>query len=66
MLVPVSLLPGAVSELFAQAIESGRITLNDRYGLMAAILEDSLEVEERQAIDRLLRSVCRRKIAVER
>ncbi|MBP0021055.1 MAG: hypothetical protein J7647_26315 [Cyanobacteria bacterium SBLK] len=50
------LIPGALSDLFAQASQSGKITLADRYGLMAAILDDSLGDEEKASIDRLLRA----------
>jgi hypothetical protein len=64
MRVPVRLLPGAISDLFAQVSTSGNLTLADRYGLMAAILEDSLTEEERSAIDRLLRACCRGKMKV--
>lgn len=56
MFVPVRLLPGAISDLFAQVSSSGVITLADRYGLMAALLEDSITQEERDSIDRLLRA----------
>ncbi|MCA1991733.1 MAG: hypothetical protein LDL41_06765 [Coleofasciculus sp. S288] len=56
---PVSLLPGAISDLFAQASSSGQITEADQYVLRAALLEDSLTDEERAAIDRLLHAVCR-------
>lgn len=42
MQIQIRLLPGAVSELFAQASSSGKITKADQYGLMAALLEDSL------------------------
>ncbi|HAG83305.1 MAG TPA: molybdenum cofactor guanylyltransferase [Cyanobacteria bacterium UBA12227] len=53
------LLPGALSELFAQATISGFMTKADRYGLMAALLEEELTAEERCIIDRLLRAVRR-------
>lgn len=53
------LLPGALSELFAQATSSGYMTKADRYGLMAALLEEELGVEERSIIDRLIRAVKR-------
>ncbi len=64
MLTPVRLIPGAISDLFAQVTTSGKITLADRYGLMAAVLEDSMSEDERSAIDRLLRSLCRGRIQV--
>ena len=62
----IQLLPGALSDLFAQATSSGKITQADRYGLMAALLEDSLTKEERASIDRLLRASCRGRMKVVR
>ena len=56
------LIPGAIANLFAQASNSKRITKADRYGLMAAILDDSLSEEERASIDRLLRSTKRGRV----
>jgi hypothetical protein len=50
------LLPGALSALFAQATTTGELTLADRYGLMAALLSETLLEEERASIDRLLRA----------
>lgn len=58
------LLPGALSDLFAQVSISGRVTQADRYGLMAAVLDEELGSEERSVIDRLLRSVCRGRVAI--
>lgn len=60
----VRLLPGAISALFAQVTDSGRLTLADRYGLMAALLEDSITEDERAAIDRLLRSLRRGRMEI--
>lgn len=54
-----TLLPSAIADLTAQVAESRRITLADRYGLLAAVFSESLKQEEREAIDRLLRAVCR-------
>ncbi|MEQ9669667.1 hypothetical protein [Coleofasciculus sp. G2-EDA-02] len=59
MQVPVRLLPGAIADLFAQVSMCGKITMADRYGLMAALLEDDLTEEERNSIDRLLHAFCR-------
>jgi hypothetical protein len=59
MPVVPSLLPTALAELTADVAESGNITLADRYGLMAAILDESISDEERFAVDRLLRAVYR-------
>ncbi len=64
MLAQVRLLPGAISELFAQVSCSGQLTLADRYGLMAALLEESLTEEERASIDRLLRASYRGRMKV--
>ncbi|MEO8892201.1 MAG: hypothetical protein ABI417_11815 [Coleofasciculaceae cyanobacterium] len=64
MFPTVRLLPGAVADLFAVASNSGTLTLADRYGLMAALMEDSLTDEERSAIDRLLRSFYRGRVKV--
>ncbi|MEC4984176.1 MAG: hypothetical protein SAJ37_00185 [Oscillatoria sp. PMC 1068.18] len=63
LLIPPRLLPGAISDIFAQVSKSGCITLADRYGLMAAILEqDSLSDEEKASIDRVIRATIRGRI----
>lgn len=64
MFPQVRLLPGAISDLFAQVSDSGRLTLADRYGLMAALLEDSITEDERAAIDRLLRALRRGRMKI--
>jgi hypothetical protein len=64
MKIQLRLLPGAISDLFAQVSASGKITLADRYGLMAALLEESLTQEERDCIERLLRSVRRGRLKI--
>jgi hypothetical protein len=61
---PVSLLPSAISELFAQASMTGKITLADRYGLMAALLSDTLSEEEKYCIDRLLHALRKGRVRV--
>ncbi len=61
---PVILLPTALAELFAQATHSGRLTVADRYGLMAALLEEELDSEEISVIDRLLYAVRKGRISV--
>jgi hypothetical protein len=60
----LSLLPTALSDLFAQAALTGKITLADRYGLMAALLKESISDEERGSIDRLLYAIRRGKVCV--
>ena len=58
----INLLPSAIAELFAQTTHTGVITKADRYGLMAAILDENLGEEERSAIDRMLHALCRRRL----
>ncbi len=64
MLTPVCLLPDALADLFAQVSCSGKITLADRYGLMAALLDDSLTCQDRELLDRLLRASYRGRLKV--
>ncbi len=61
----ICLLPNAVSDMFAQVSNSGKLTQTDRYGLMAAMLSESLENEDREAIERLLYAVRRGRLSVE-
>lgn len=62
-MLAVTLLPTAIADLFAQAAETGKLTKADRYGLMAALLNDTGD-EELRSIDRLLRAVCQGRIQV--
>ncbi len=64
MSTQVLLLPGAIANLFAEASSSGKITLADRYGLMAAILEERLTDEERASVDRMLHACYRGRMKV--
>jgi hypothetical protein len=64
MLAQVRLLPGAISDLFVQVTISGKITLADRYGLMAALLEEEISEEERASIDRLFYALCRGRMKI--
>ncbi len=61
---PVYLLPSALGDLFANANATGYITLADRYGLMAAIFDESLPEDEKRSINRLLRAICKGRIKV--
>ena len=54
---PVNLLPGAISEILASVTDTHNITKADRYGLMAAILDETITEEELFSIDRLIRAV---------
>ncbi len=61
---PIYLLPSGLGDLFARVNTTKQLTLADRYGLMAALLDESLSQEEQFTINRLLRAVCRGKIKV--
>ncbi|MCT7948638.1 hypothetical protein NG798_02435 [Ancylothrix sp. C2] len=58
------LLPGAVSEIFASVTETQQLTHADRYGLLAALIDESIPEEDLTAIDRMLRSLRRGRINV--
>ncbi|EAW33924.1 hypothetical protein [Lyngbya sp. PCC 8106] len=60
----LNLLPGAINEIIASVTDHHCLTQADRYGLMAALLDESLNEEERRSIDRLLRSVARGRVKV--
>jgi hypothetical protein len=64
MLPQIQLIPGAISEILASVSETGILTLADRYGLMAAALDESLDEEERGCVNRLLRSVLKGRVTV--
>ncbi|KAM3089939.1 hypothetical protein ACKFKG_31780 [Phormidesmis sp. 146-35] len=48
------LLPGAISELYADAASTGKLTIGDRYTIRTALVNDLLDPEEQGALDRLL------------
>jgi hypothetical protein len=64
MLNQLQLLPGAISEILATVAETGILTLTDRYGLLAATLDEELPEEERLAVNRLLRAIARGRVQV--
>ncbi len=64
MSTQLQLLPGAIAAMMADASETGVVTLCDRYGLLAAVLDERLSEEEHQAINRLLRSIVRGRLHV--
>ncbi|MGC9503038.1 hypothetical protein [Baaleninema sp.] len=64
MFPQLQLLPGAISAILASVTDRGYITLSDRYGLMAAILDDSLDEIDRRSANRLLRAVLRGRVKV--
>ncbi|MCL2933670.1 MAG: hypothetical protein MGG11_15900 [Trichodesmium sp. MAG_R03] len=64
-MLQINLLPGAINEIMASVANSSHLTKLDCYGLMAAILDESITEEERCCVDRLLRFVIRGKIKVQ-
>ena len=63
-MTPIELVPGAIYEILASVAETGVLTLSDRYGLMAAVLDEALAPEERRTVDRILRAVLRGRIQI--
>lgn len=47
-------LPSAISELFLQSSITGKITVADRYGLLAVLLQEPITEEELYCVNRLL------------
>ena len=62
MLPQIQLMPGAIAEIFATVSQTRVLTLCDRYGLLAATLDETLTEEERRAINRILRAVIKGRI----
>ncbi len=63
-MISICLLPTALPELFAQSSSTGRLTLADRYGMMATIMDVHSTQEELHLIDRLLYGLRRGRIQV--
>lgn len=64
-MVKICPLKFALAELFAQASDRGTLSLADRYGLLANLLDEgTLTDEERQAIDRILRAAARGRVTL--
>ncbi len=64
MMIQLQALPFALADLFAAATVSGKLTISDRYGLLAMLLADSLSPEEGAVIDRLLHGVRRGRVTL--
>ncbi|MEM9543884.1 MAG: hypothetical protein AAGA60_30925 [Cyanobacteria bacterium P01_E01_bin.42] len=64
--IQLQLIPGAIAEIYASTIETGMLTIADRYGLMAAVMDESLTEEERRTVDQLLRGVLQGRIKIVR
>ena len=64
MLPQLALIPGSLSEMLATVADTKVLTIADRYGLMAATLDDSLKEEDRRCVNRILRSVLRGRVKI--
>jgi hypothetical protein len=58
------LLPNGLSELFVQVVNTRKITLADRYGLMALLCKESTSDEELQVVNRILYALRQDRIQV--
>lgn len=63
-MLSINLIPGAINELLATVADTHCLTKADRYGMMAAILDEATTEEERGSLDRLLRSFAKGRIQV--
>ncbi len=63
-MLSINLIPGAINELLATVADTHCLTKADRYGMMAAILDEATTEEERSSLDRLLRSFAKGRIQV--
>jgi hypothetical protein len=63
-MLTINLIPGAINDLIATVTDTHCLTKADRYGIMAAILDESTTDEERGSLDRLLRSFVKGRIQV--
>lgn len=60
----LQLIPGSIAAILASTSQTGCITKADRYGLLAATLDESITPEEREAMNRLLRAIRKGKIKI--
>jgi hypothetical protein len=60
----IELIPGAISEMLVSTSQTKVLTLADRYGLMAALMNEFLGEEELQALNRMLRYIVSGRIQV--
>jgi hypothetical protein len=60
----IELIPGAISEMLVSTSQTKVLTVADRYGLMAALLNEFLLEEELQALNRMIRYIVTGRIQV--
>jgi hypothetical protein len=56
-MVQHKLIPGAISEMIVSTSTTKTLTLADRYGLMAAIMDEFIGEDELRALNRILRYI---------
>ncbi|MDB9496005.1 hypothetical protein PN441_01870 [Spirulina major CS-329] len=64
MFYDLQLIPGAIYAILADVAETHTLTLSDRFGLMAAVMDEHLTEDECRAINRLLRAVQRGRVSL--
>ncbi|MDW8201994.1 MAG: hypothetical protein RML75_12430 [Cyanobacteriota bacterium SKYGB_h_bin112] len=60
----MNLLPTALSEMFLQVTKTKTISKADQYGMLTALLDDSVNEHDLQSIDRILYAVRRGRVQV--
>ena len=60
----IELIPGALAEMLVSTSQNKVLTLADRYGLMAALMNEFIGEEELQALNRMLRYIVKGRIQV--
>ncbi len=60
----INLLPGAINQLIADVTDTHKVTQADRYGIMAAILDEYTSQEEIRSLDRLIRLIVKGRVEV--
>ncbi len=60
----VKILPGAVNEIIYNVVKTQKISKADRYGIMVALLDESISNEDQNAINRLVRLIVRGKVQI--
>jgi hypothetical protein len=58
------LIPGAISEMIVSTSTTKTLTLADRYGLMAAIIDEFIVEDELRALNRILRYIIKGRIQI--
>ena len=53
----LQLLPGALLEMNQSVEQTQCVTLNDRYGLMAAVFDEYLSATERRMVNRIIKKI---------